>query len=121
MKHKLPFFAVIALAASVGVLAVQTYKANREQASAPQPPPAPSQAFLENVRGELNNVAAGNGAGNTKNIEFSWTGNTEMDEATGDGWAELQQDGTLQGQICSHNGDEADFIAKPWKTSSTAC
>lgn len=61
------------------------------------------------------------GAGNTKNIEFSWTGNTEMDEATGDGWAELQQNGTLQGQICFHNGDETDFIAKPWKTSSTAC
>lgn len=60
-------------------------------------------------------------AGNTTNIEFSWTGNTEMDEASGDGWAELQQDGTLQGQICFHNGDEADFTAKPWKTSSTAC
>jgi hypothetical protein len=44
-----------------------------------------------------------------------------MDEACGDGWAELQDDGTLEGQICFQGGDEADFIAKSWKTSSTAC
>ncbi len=61
------------------------------------------------------------GAGNTDNVEFSWAGNDEMDEAAGDGWAELQPNGSLSGQICFHNGDEADFIAKPWDTSSTAC
>jgi hypothetical protein len=44
-----------------------------------------------------------------------------MDEASGDGWAELQPDGSLKGQICFHDGDEADFTARPWKTSSTAC
>jgi hypothetical protein len=53
-------------------------------------------------------------------IDFSWTGNEEMDEARGDGWAELQPNGTLQGQICFHGGGEADFIAHR-DTSSTAC
>ena len=51
--------------------------------------------------------------------EFAWSGNDEMDEAKGDGWAELQPDGSLQGAICFHGGDEANFIARPW-TSSTA-
>ena len=45
-------------------------------------------------------------------------GADEMDEARGNGWAELQDDGTLEGQICFEGGDEADFIAKPWETSS---
>ncbi len=61
------------------------------------------------------------GAGDTNNAEFSWAGNDEMDQACGKGWADLQPDGTLKGQICFHGGDEADFIAKLWKTSSTAC
>lgn len=61
------------------------------------------------------------GAGDTDNVELSWAGNDEMDEAAGDGWAELQPNGSLNGQICFNNGDEADFIAKPWNTSSTAC
>ena len=61
------------------------------------------------------------GAGNTKNVEFSWTGNDEMDEACGSGWVELQPNGSLKGQICFSGGDKANFIAKLWKTSSTAC
>lgn len=61
------------------------------------------------------------GAGDTNNVAFSWAGNDEMDEASGHGWAELQPNGSLKGQICFHNGDEPDFTAKPWKTSSTAC
>jgi hypothetical protein len=61
------------------------------------------------------------GAGDSDAIEFTWEGNDEMDEARGDGCAELQPDGSLEGQICFYGGDEADFIAKPWKTSSTAC
>jgi len=61
------------------------------------------------------------GIANTGHIEFDWNGSDEMDEAHGDGWAELQPDGSLEGQICFHNGDEADFIARPWTTSSTAC
>ena len=61
------------------------------------------------------------GAGDTDAVEFDCTGSDEMDEASGDGWAELQPDGSIIGQICFHGGDEADFTARPWKTSSTAC
>ncbi|MDX8496685.1 hypothetical protein RFN29_34905 [Mesorhizobium sp. VK22B] len=43
-----------------------------------------------------------------------------MDEAQGDGWAEIHPDGSVIGQICFHNGDEADFAARK-STSSTAC
>jgi hypothetical protein len=53
-------------------------------------------------------------------VAFDWDGNDEMDEAQGDGWAELQPDGSLKGAICFHGGDEANFIARRW-TSSTAC
>lgn len=60
------------------------------------------------------------GAGDGNNVAFSWQGNDEMDEAQGDGWAEIQPDGSISGQIGFHGGDEADFIAPKW-TSSTAC
>ncbi len=60
------------------------------------------------------------GADDGDAIEFSWEGNDEMDEACGDGWAELQPDGSIKGQICFHGGDEASFTARPWKTSSRA-
>jgi len=61
------------------------------------------------------------GAADANAVEFTWDGNDEMDEARGDGWAELQSDGSITGQICFHGGDEADFTARPWMTSSTAC
>ena len=54
-------------------------------------------------------------------VEFDWDGNDEMDEACGDGWAELQDDGSLAGEIRFHNGDESGFIARRWESSSTAC
>lgn len=60
------------------------------------------------------------GVGDTDAVEFSWTGNDEMDETRGHGWAELQPNGSLKGEICVHGGDEASFIARRW-TSSTAC
>jgi hypothetical protein len=60
------------------------------------------------------------GGGDTDAVEFSWTGNDEMDEAQGDGWAELQPNGTLKGQICFDGGDDANFTARR-ETSSTAC
>ena len=41
--------------------------------------------------------------------------------ASGDGWAELQDDGSLEGEICLINGDDIPFIARHSKTSSTAC
>ena len=61
------------------------------------------------------------GAGDTDTVAFNWDGNDEMDEAYGDGWAELQPDGSIKGQICFHGRDEASFTARPWTTSSTAC
>ena len=54
----------------------------------------------------------GAGAGDGEAVEFSWDGNDEMDEASGDGWAKLQPDGSLQGQICFHGGDDANFTAR---------
>ena len=60
----------------------------------------------------------GGGGGNS--VEFSWQGGDEMDEALGNGWVELQPDDSLAGAICFHGGDEANFIARKW-TSSTAC
>ncbi|MER9052336.1 hypothetical protein NKH89_35115 [Mesorhizobium sp. M0923] len=60
------------------------------------------------------------GAGDGNNVAFSWQGNDEIDEAQGTGWAEIQPDGSINGQICFHRGDEVDFIARKW-TSSTAC
>ncbi|MDB5474843.1 MAG: hypothetical protein JWP49_354 [Phenylobacterium sp.] len=60
------------------------------------------------------------GGGDTDTVEFSWTGNDQMDEAQGDGWAELQPNGTLKGQICFDGGDDANFAARR-ETSSTAC
>ena len=60
------------------------------------------------------------GGGDTDAIEFHWSGNDEMDEVEGHGWAEFQPDGSLRGQICFHDGDEANFIARRWN-SSTAC
>ncbi|MDE2486378.1 MAG: hypothetical protein KGO51_03190 [Alphaproteobacteria bacterium] len=60
------------------------------------------------------------GGGETDAVAFEWTGNDEMDEVEGDGWVEIQPDGSLKGQICRDGGDEANFIARRW-TSSTAC
>ena len=54
-------------------------------------------------------------------IEFSWEGNDEMQQAGGDGWAELQEDGSLEGEISLHNGDDIQFIAQSSTTSSIAC
>jgi hypothetical protein len=44
-----------------------------------------------------------------------------MDEALGNGSAQLQPDGSLEGEICFHRGDEIAFTARRWQTSSTAC
>jgi len=61
------------------------------------------------------------GAGDTDLVEFTWDGNDEMEQANGEGWAHLQPDGSIKGEICFHGGDEASFIARQWSTSSTAC
>ncbi|MHC1550919.1 hypothetical protein [Phyllobacterium sp. K27] len=53
-------------------------------------------------------------------ISFTWFGFDEMDEVSGDGHAELTDDGAIEIAFAYHNGDEAILKAKP-ETSSTAC
>jgi hypothetical protein len=46
--------------------------------------------------------------------DFTWAGSDEMDEASGKGRAELQDDGSLSGEIAFHNGDKSSFRARPF-------
>ncbi len=45
---------------------------------------------------------------------FTWAGNDEMDEASGSGEAELQEDGTLTIDLRFHLGDKAQQKATKW-------
>jgi hypothetical protein len=54
-------------------------------------------------------------------VEFMWNGSDEMEPASGHGWAEKQDDGSLKGEICLEGGDDIPFIARRSATSSTAC
>jgi hypothetical protein len=54
-------------------------------------------------------------------VEFDWDGNDQMEEPVGQGWAELQDDGSLEGEICPENGDDMPFMVRRSITSSTAC
>ena len=45
-------------------------------------------------------------------VEFAWCGNNEMDETSGNGWAELKPDGSIEGEISTQNGDDIPFIAR---------
>jgi hypothetical protein len=53
-------------------------------------------------------------------VEFTWEGNDEMEPASGTGWADLQDDGSIEGEISLNNGDDIAFLARR-ATSSTAC
>jgi hypothetical protein len=53
-------------------------------------------------------------------VFFTWAGFDEMDEVTGDGHAELLDDGSIEITFAYHNGDEAILKAKR-DDSSTAC
>ena len=53
-------------------------------------------------------------------VGFTWDGFDEMDEVSGDGSAELLDDGSIEIEFAYHNGDEAVLKAKRG-TSSTAC
>ncbi len=44
-------------------------------------------------------------------VEFSWEGFDEMDPVTGRGWAALNDDGGLEGNIFIHMGEESGFTA----------
>jgi len=43
--------------------------------------------------------------------EWSWEGNDELDQASGRGWAVLQDDGTIKGKLSFHQGDRSSFVA----------
>lgn len=45
-------------------------------------------------------------------VEFSWQGDDEGAEASGRGWAALNPDGTLEGYLYIHMGDESGFRAE---------
>lgn len=47
-------------------------------------------------------------------IDFEWNGADEGDQVSGDGCADLRDDGCLEGEIAYDNGDETTFIAAPW-------
>ena len=44
-------------------------------------------------------------------VEFTWEGSDEGDQVSGRGWAMLADDGTLDGRIFFHNGDDSGFHA----------
>jgi hypothetical protein len=45
-------------------------------------------------------------------VEFSWQGSDESDDVSGRGWAALSPDGTLEGHIYFHLGDDSAFRAE---------
>lgn len=53
-------------------------------------------------------------------VHFAWGGCDEMDEVTGDGHAELLDDGSIEITFAYYNGDEA-ILKAIRQTSSTAC
>ncbi|MEJ2459292.1 MAG: hypothetical protein P8Y58_14570 [Novosphingobium sp.] len=53
-------------------------------------------------------------------VFFTWEGFDEMDEVSGDGDAELLDDGSIEITFAYHNGDEAILRATKG-TSSTSC
>lgn len=58
------------------------------------------------VHGEID------GHPSTGSIHFTWEGSDEMDHACGDGDAQLEDDGTLTGELRFHRGDESAFTAR---------
>lgn len=49
-----------------------------------------------------------------QSIHFTWEGSDDMDHACGDGDVQLEEDGTLTGEIRFHRGDESAFTARRW-------
>ena len=46
--------------------------------------------------------------------DFTWKGHDEWDEASGDGLALLEDNGSLTVEFSFHDGDDANFKAKKW-------
>lgn len=55
-------------------------------------------------------------------VEWSWKGNDECDPAMGRGWAVLEGNRTITGEIFMHQGDESSFRAekKPGRRRSSS-
>jgi hypothetical protein len=47
-------------------------------------------------------------------IDFTWHGSDEGNEVSDDGWAEIEEDGSISGEITFHNGVESTFKARRW-------
>ncbi|MBZ9921727.1 hypothetical protein LB579_28955 [Mesorhizobium sp. BR1-1-7] len=54
-------------------------------------------------------------------VHFTWAGCDEMDEVTGDGHAELLDDGSIEITFTYHNGEEAILKAIRQTSSTAAC
>lgn len=48
-------------------------------------------------------------------LEFTWDGDDEGDHVNGRGWATLTDDGSLQGHVFFHLGDDSGFRAEPFQ------
>jgi hypothetical protein len=48
-------------------------------------------------------------------VEFSWEGDDEGDQVSGRGWATLLDDGTIEGRLFFHLGDDSGFRAEPYR------
>ncbi len=53
-------------------------------------------------------------------VDFSWDGIDEGDHICGRGWAALQPDGSLEGHLFIHNGDDSGFTADPFPRKEKA-
>ncbi|MES0157841.1 hypothetical protein NKJ81_30525 [Mesorhizobium sp. M0018] len=53
-------------------------------------------------------------------VFFTWGGGDEMDEISGDGHAQLLDDGSIEITLSYHNGDEAFLRATPGKRAAGA-
>jgi len=77
-------------------------------------------AYIAFKRGGLGEFAFGAVTGDLDyrpvagGVRFTWRGHDEGDEESGDGFAELQDDGTLSGEIGFHLGDDSTFKAHRW-------
>ena len=78
-------------------------------------------AETSNFLGRTNSLVTGRVYYEGDAIEFAWEGNDEMEVTGGHGWAELQDDGSLERETCLQHGDEIPIIARRATTSSTAC
>ena len=48
-------------------------------------------------------------------VEFSWEGHEEGDQVSGRGWAARRDDGSLEGRLYVHLGDDSGFRAEPFR------